>query len=101
MLRLQKNRLIRQAIAYRDEIHVSPVHGTGIVGGECERLIWRQLDFFFLNLVPDVFVDSLRIAWAGRKKIDNQEVNAVANQLPQFLDEGTKLRAAGFISRRH
>ena len=41
------------------------------------------------------------IAWAGRKRIDQEQMDAVFEQLARLVHESLKAVAAGLVARRH
>jgi hypothetical protein len=66
-----------------------------------KRLVGRQLEVVFLELVPDGLVYALGIVPDRREQVDHQQMNALLDQGRGFFDEGTQLAVATFVAGRN
>jgi hypothetical protein len=71
---------VRERIAYADRLDVrrrgqADAQVAGHVRGENERLVGRQLERRFAVLVPDGFVDAVRVAGRRREEVYHQKVH--------------------------
>lgn len=97
----EKNRHLREPIADRDGFDIRRVRNLGRIRNERERLVFGKLERFFAQFVPDRLVNPLRVAGTWWKKVDDQKMNSLPQQIERFFDERTERRCAAFIAGRN
>ena len=60
----------------------------------------RELKVFLLNLIPDRLVNAPGIAFARREEVDDQQMNALHDQIGRLLDKRSQLALTCLVARR-
>ena len=76
-----------QAADNRDRFDVGFLRHAGRVGHKRQWLVGWGLERFFSQLVPDRFMNPLRVTWVRRKKVDDQDVNALKEEVEGLFDK--------------
>ena len=98
--RLQEQSHFGQYITHGQRFQVGHPGRTGIIGRHDQGLVRRQLKIIFLKLIPDSLGNSPRFALTWRKKIDQEKMNTLVQEIGRLLDSGPKLCPAALVARR-
>jgi hypothetical protein len=76
----EKQRSVGKPISDRDRIDVRGFGPTGVVRNHRKRFIGGEFEWLVLDLVPNGFVNSLRVAPRWREEIDEQQVDSLVEK---------------------
>jgi hypothetical protein len=99
--RRQVYRHLGQRVAHRDWLDMSNKFAPRTIRNERKRFVGQQFKRLVFDTVRNDFVNSLRIAAARRKQIDDQHMDPILQEGNRLSREGANRVAAILIPRGH
>ena len=97
----EKQGHLRQGLTDGHAFEIGPGDVTTFIGHQGEGLIRRWLKWIVLDLLPNGRVYASRIAGAGWKRIQNQQMDTVLKQFARLIHQGVQGVPIGFVPWRH
>jgi hypothetical protein len=94
-----EQRHLRQPISDREQLQVSRILLAKLIGHAQTVLAGWEREWLFLNLVPDGFVQSARIARCWTERIDDQNVNTRPQKLNRLDYKTVECRSTVLVTR--